>query len=180
MVGRGISPSPETCRGFSPAPLTRAGPGISWKTEQFKGSLSPFLSPLLGQPTTSPNPPSTHSPARALPHRSGMTCMVAAMVCDPRAWGSQFTSSKGAWWFTHPPSPGGQPAATNHDLKRSQGERGGGRGAGNGDVSCLRPRPVPTTLAWPPPDTMTALHGHTGHQQSRDRMASCLHCTLHS
>ena len=41
---------PETCRGFSPAPPTRAGPGIPWKPDQFKASPSPPLrSPLLPQ-----------------------------------------------------------------------------------------------------------------------------------
>ena len=53
--------APQTCRGFSPAPPTRAGPGIPWKPEQVKASPSPPLpskSWLPGQHTTPPNPPS--------------------------------------------------------------------------------------------------------------------------
>ena len=34
---------PETCRGFSPAPPTRAEPEIPWNPEQVKASTSPPL-----------------------------------------------------------------------------------------------------------------------------------------
>ena len=51
---------PETCRGFSPAPSTRAAPGIPWKPEQVKASpSSPLRSPPLKKLTT---PPITHHP----------------------------------------------------------------------------------------------------------------------
>ena len=65
------SGAPETCRGFSPAPPTRAGPGIPWKPEQVKASPSPHLpskSWLLDQPTTPPNPP-----LPTAPHRPSLT-----------------------------------------------------------------------------------------------------------
>ena len=82
------SGDPETCRGFSPAPPTRAGSGIPWKPEQVKASPSPPLKKLdPGPGHNTPKPPITHRPSQAHPHRSGKTCMAAAMVCDPRAWG---------------------------------------------------------------------------------------------
>ena len=67
---------PETFRGFSPTPPTRAGPGIPWKAEEVKASPSPPLrSPPLKKLTPGPahKLPITHRPAQALPHRSGMT-----------------------------------------------------------------------------------------------------------
>ena len=49
------SGDPETCRGFSPAPPTRAGPGIPWKAEQVKASPSPPVKKLT--PGASPQHP---------------------------------------------------------------------------------------------------------------------------
>ena len=49
------------------------------------GQSFSLLSPQKADNT--PKSPITHSPTQALPHRRGMTWMVARMVCDLRARG---------------------------------------------------------------------------------------------
>ena len=59
------SGDPETCRGFSPPPPTRAAPGSLWNPEQVKASpSSPLCSPPHKKLTTPPNHPSPTAPHR--------------------------------------------------------------------------------------------------------------------
>ena len=106
------SGDPEACRGFSPVPPTRAGPGIPWKPEQVKASSSPPLpSPLhpskswiLGQPTTPPKLPSPTGLHRPSLIEVGRPAWRQRWCVTPEL-GVSADLEQGGWCFTHPPSP---------------------------------------------------------------------------